>query len=58
MNYSGCKVYLKSGLIFNAVYEEEAYDKIMTIWEQQKGFILFANGQFLVSEIAGFEWEV
>lgn len=45
MNFSSssCKVYLKSGLIFNAVYEEEAFDRIISIWESRQGMVLFVN---------------
>lgn len=52
------KVYLKSGIIFEAKYEIDDYDEIYASWVEQRSLITFSNGEFLVSEIAGIEWKL
>lgn len=58
MEYETIKVYLKQGSIFIGKYESVEYDDIYDSWKEQKKFIAFANGEFLVSEVAGIEWKV
>jgi hypothetical protein len=58
MEYHTVRLYLKQGSIFIGKYEAEEYDAIYDSWKDQKSFITFANGVFLVSEVAGIEWDV
>jgi hypothetical protein len=58
MEYGEITVYLKNGNIFVGKYDQEEYDDIYDSWNDQRKFLTFSNGQFLVSEIAGIEWEL
>lgn len=58
MKYHTVKLYLKQGSIFIGKYEVDEYDDIYDSWKDQRKFITFANGEFLVSEVAGIEWDV
>ena len=58
MEYHTVKGYLKCGLIFIGKYEVDDYDDIYDSWKDQNKFITFANGELLVNEVAGIEWNV
>lgn len=54
------KVYLKQGGVFVGKYRKDEYEDIYDSWTNQYKFkfMRFENGEFLISEIIGIEWEV
>ena len=51
------RLYLRSGIVFDAIYEDDDYDEIYETWESGKGLLRFVNGSFLASEVIGISWK-
>ena len=50
-------IILKSGTKIICRYDEENYEDIYNVWDDQRGRLCFQNCEILCSEIAVFQWE-